>query len=201
MSYVSPINLNPIYTPHPWVGVVDFVGRNTAPVIVLVCFPLKDDSINDAALERSKMAKMVSSDIEWSDVGSFDILSEMLPQKVDEKIPAINNLDHDYSVMLDANGTQLQTVGDHWKLSQALPKSTRDKLDRRGTCLACHKEMPDRDPAVSLLVHTAKYAGIKVDNQMHHILMHKSLLMTAWVQVVGGLLLVFGILNWWVRRK
>jgi len=27
VSYVSPINLNQIHTPHPWVGVVDFVVK------------------------------------------------------------------------------------------------------------------------------------------------------------------------------
>ena len=100
-----------------------------------------------------------------------------------------------------ANGTQLQTVGDHWKLSQALPDEVRSKLDRRGTCLACHKEMPSEDLAVSLLVHTAKYAGINVDNKMHHTLVNKSILMTAWMQVLGGLFAGLAITYWWLRRK
>ncbi len=126
---------------------------------------------------------------------------KVLPKKVDEQIPAIPNLKHDYSVMLDANGTQLQTVGDHWKLSQALPDDVRSKLDRRGTCLSCHKEMPSEDLAVSLLVHTAKYAGVKVDNKMHHKLVNKSILMTAWVQVLGGLFAGLSIAFWWFRRK
>ncbi|MCB4749198.1 MAG: cytochrome C [Sulfurovum sp.] len=124
---------------------------------------------------------------------------KVLPKKVDEQIPAIPNLNHDYSSMLDENGTQLQTVGNHWKLSQALGSETRSKLDRRGACLACHKEMPSEDLAVSLLVHAAKYANVKINNEMHHTLLHKSLLMTAWVQMLLGVLIIFGLLLWWKR--
>ena len=91
----------------------------------------------------------------------------LLPKQVDEQIPAIPNLKHDFSVMIDENGTQVQTVGNHWKLSQALDNETRAKLDRRGACLSCHKEMPNEDLAVSLMVHTAKFAGVTVDNDMH----------------------------------
>jgi hypothetical protein len=126
---------------------------------------------------------------------------KVLPKKVDEQIPAIPNLNHDYSSMLDTNGTQLQTVGNHWKLSQALDNRTRSRLDRRGTCLACHQEMPSEDLAVSLLVHTAKYAGVSIDNTMHKRIVNKSILLSAWVQVLGGLLLGGGVILWWFRRK
>jgi hypothetical protein len=125
----------------------------------------------------------------------------VLPKRVDEQIPAIPNLNHDYSSMLDTNGTQLQTVGNHWKLSQALGNQTRSILDRRGTCLACHQEMPSEDLAVSLLVHTAKYAGVSIANKMHKSIVNKSILLSAWVQVLGGLLLGGGVILWWFRRK
>ncbi|QOR63047.1 cytochrome C [Sulfurovum indicum] len=126
---------------------------------------------------------------------------KVLPKQVDEQIPAIPNLNHDYSSLLDENGTQLQTVGNHWKLSQALDNETRSRLDRRGTCLACHKEMPSEDLAVSLLVHTAKYAGVKIDNSMHKTLVNKSILLSAWVQVLGGLLFGGGFVYWLMRRR
>ncbi|OQX49958.1 MAG: cytochrome C [Epsilonproteobacteria bacterium 4484_20] len=126
---------------------------------------------------------------------------KVLPKQVDEQIPAILNLNHDYSSMLDENGTQLQTVGNHWRLSQALSNRTREKLDRRGTCLACHKEMPSEDLAVSLLVHTAKYAGVNIDNHMHKTLVNKSILLSAWVQVLGGLVVLFGMIFWWKKKK
>jgi uncharacterized membrane protein YbjE (DUF340 family) len=61
--------------------------------------------------------------------------------------------------------------------------------------------MPSEDLAVSLLVHTAKVAGIKIDNNMHHTLVNKSLLMTAWIQVLGGLLGGFGFIYWLIKRR
>jgi len=112
----------------------------------------------------------------------------LLVKQVEEQIPAIANLNHDYSVMLDKNGTQVQTVGNHWRLSQALDNKTRAKLDRSGACLSCHKEMPDEDLAVSLMVHTAKFSGLKVDNAMHNTIVNKSIVLSAWIQVLGGLL-------------
>jgi len=81
-----------------------------------------------------------------------------------------------------------------------LDKETRDKLDRSGACLSCHKEIPSGDLAVSLLVHTAKYAGVKIDNEMHNTIVNKSILLSAWVQIFGGLVLLVGLVVWW-RKK
>ncbi|RRS32221.1 MAG: cytochrome C [Epsilonproteobacteria bacterium (ex Lamellibrachia satsuma)] len=126
---------------------------------------------------------------------------KVLPHRVDEQMPAIPNLKDDLSRFVDENGTQVQTVGDHWKLSQALDNESRAKMDRRGVCLSCHKEMPNEDLAVSLLVHTAEVAGVKIDNKMHHTLVNKSLLMTAWVQVLSGLLFGLGLMYWIMKRR
>ncbi len=126
---------------------------------------------------------------------------KLLPTQVDEQIPATPNLQHDYSVMIDKNGKQVQTVGNHWRLSQALDNETRAKLDRRGACIACHKEMPSKDLAVSLLVHTAKFAGLKIDNKMHNTIVHKSILLSAWVQVLGGVLFGGLVVYGFIRRR
>lgn len=134
-------------------------------------------------------------------VDLMDANKKLLVKGVDEQIPAIPNLEHDYSVMIDENGTQVQTVGNHWRLSQALDKKTRDKLDRQGACLACHQELPSQDLAVSLMVHTAKYAGVTVDNDLHKTIVHKSILLSAWVQVLGGILLGGGVVYLYMRRR
>jgi hypothetical protein len=125
----------------------------------------------------------------------------LLPKQVDEQIPAIPNLKHDFSVMIDENGTQVQTVGNHCKLSQTLDNETRSRLDRRGACLSCHKEIPNEDLAVSLMVHTAKFAGVTIDNNMHKSIVNKILLLSACVQVLGGLLLGGGIVYLYMRRR
>ncbi len=130
---------------------------------------------------------------------------KVLPLQIDEQIPATPNLKHDYSVLIDKNGKQVQTVGDHWRLSSALDNETRAKLDRRGMCLSCHKSMPDGNLAVSAMTHAANMAGIKIDNEMHGDILHKLLNIGAWFQVL--LIPIFGgigiwlFLRWRKKRK
>jgi len=127
---------------------------------------------------------------------------KVLPHKVDQQVPAIGNLKHDYSSFIDENGTQLMTVGHHWKLSQPLDKEQRSKLDRRGMCLSCHKNMPDGDLAVSALVHASEMAGIVIDREEHGSILNKILLMSAWLQVlVGGALGGYIIYRLFFKRK
>ena len=134
-------------------------------------------------------------------VDLMDAQKRLLVKQVDEQIPAIPNLKHDYSVMIDENGTQVQTVGNHWRLSQALDNETRAKLDRSGACLSCHKEIPDQDLAVSLMVHTAKYSVLKIDNDMHKLIVNKTVLMSDCGQVLGGLLAGLGVIYLYMRRR
>ncbi len=61
--------------------------------------------------------------------------------------------------------------------------------------------MPSEDLAVSLLVHTAKFAGVKIDNNMHNNIVNKSILLSAWVQVLGVILFGLGFVYWLFRCK
>ncbi len=126
---------------------------------------------------------------------------KILPKQVDEQLPAIKNLKHDYSSFIDENGTQLMTVGHHWKLSQPLNEEQRSKLDRRGMCFSCHKEMPEGDLAVSAMVHAADMAGIKIDNKKHGSILNKLLLLGAWVQVLGGMAVGGAVVYFYLRRR
>ena len=125
----------------------------------------------------------------------------VIPKKVTIQKPGIDGLTFDWSRIIDENATQLVTVGHHWSLSRALDKEELSHLDRRGVCLSCHQTMPDRDLAVSLMVHIADTAGVQIDNEMHKTILHKNLLLSAWVQVLGGLLVVLGAAIWWYRRR
>jgi len=111
----------------------------------------------------------------------------ILPTIVDEQIPAIANLHYDYSKFLDENGTQLQTVGHHWKLSAPLSKAQREKLDRSGVCLSCHIDIPSGTLAVSIITHVAKMADIKIDNTEHKEILNKAINISAWTQVIIGI--------------
>ena len=123
-----------------------------------------------------------------SETTIVDIMSadgKILPNQVDEQIPAIKNLKHDYSQILDENGTQLMTVGTHFKLSAPLSKEQRDKVDRRGVCLSCHKDIPNANLAVSAMTHIADMAELNIDNREHQGILNKILNIGAWFQVLG----------------
>ncbi len=126
---------------------------------------------------------------------------KVIPKKITIQKPPIDNLSFDWSKIIDENYTQLVTVGHHWSLSRALNKDEIDKLDRRGVCLSCHQSMPNRDLAVGLMVHIAKTAGINIDNSMHKTILHKNLLLSAWVQIVGGILIFIGFVYWIYKRR
>lgn len=118
---------------------------------------------------------------------------KLLVKKTHEQISAIPNLKYDYSQFVDENGTQVMTVGHHFKLSQALNKEQRDKLDRSGTCLACHENIPDGNLAVSAMTHVAEMAEINIDNKEHKSIVSKVVNLSAWVQISG--LMVFLIIG------
>ena len=115
---------------------------------------------------------------------------KVLPHKIDEQIPSIPNLKYDYSKIIDANGTQLMTVGSHFKLSRPLDKEQRDKLDRRGVCLSCHKDIPEGNLAVSAMTHIAEMAELNIDNHEHQSILNKIVNLSAWVQVVVASLIL-----------
>ncbi len=84
---------------------------------------------------------------------SKPIVEDLIDQKNGKPIPknyqiqilAIANLKFDWSVIVDEDGYQVQTVGTHWPLSRALNKEERQTLTRTGLCIGCHKEMENDD--------------------------------------------------------
>jgi len=118
---------------------------------------------------------------------------KVLPERVTSQIPGIPNLHMDWSRFVDENGKQLQTVGHHFNLSGPLDSTARAKLDRSGVCLSCHKSIPEKDLAVSLMTHAAAVANIQIDNKMHNSILNKLLLFSAWGQILGGLIVGLAI--------
>jgi len=120
-----------------------------------------------------------------------DIDGRPIAMQVDTQFNAVANLKMDWSRFLDEDGNQLQTVGHHFSGSRPLNEEELNKLDRRGVCLSCHKTIPEGDLATNLLSHVAKYADIEIDNEEHSGILSKSIRMSAWTQVLGGLIFVF----------
>ena len=137
----------------------------------------------------------------------IDLMSpdrEILPKRVDTQISAIPNLKHDYSVMVDKSGTQVQTVDNHWKLANPLPKEIREKLDREGICLSCHRDIPDGDLAISEMNHISNMLSLEIDNRTHKEILNKNLKISAWIQILLlsiGAWLFLGVLFWWSRKR
>ena len=101
---------------------------------------------------------------------------------------AIPGLKNDWSRVVDERGNQLMTVGHHFPLSRPLNNHERALLNRRGVCLGCHKEIPNKSLAVSLLHHVASVTGqLPVTSKQHADLIHKIMLFSAWGQVGGAI--------------
>jgi hypothetical protein len=116
-------------------------------------------------------------------------------------IEAIKNLKQDYSVMIDENGTQKQTVGHHFKLSAPLNKEQLSKLDRRGVCLSCHQDIPAGDYAIDLMTHIADMSGYKVEKDVHNTILNKFLHLAAWIQVMIALIVGLLILSYLLKTR
>jgi len=102
---------------------------------------------------------------------------------------------------MDEHGTQLQTVGHHWKLEGPLDEMQREGLDRRGVCLSCHINIPEGDLAVSAMVHASEMAGVKIDNETHGTILNKVLRVSAWVQIVVALLVVVILYRLFFKKR
>jgi len=115
------------------------------------------------------------------------------------------NLKHNYSQFVDENGTQLMTVGHHFKLSSPLSSIQRDKLDRRGVCISCHIDIPEGNLAVSAMTHVAEMADLNIDNKEHQSILNKVLNIGAWFQVLGLifilLVLVYIVYTVFIKKK
>jgi hypothetical protein len=122
-----------------------------------------------------------------------------LAQNTQTQVNAIPNLTMDWSRFVTEDGKQLQTVGHHFKNSRPLNNEERQKLDRRGVCLSCHKTIPNGSLAVDLLHHVKEMSGTKMNNEDHNDLLHKMLMLSAWVQVLIGVFLVL-VVGFFVRK-
>ena len=81
----------------------------------------------------------------------------------------IPGLKWDLSKIVTRKNKQLVSVGSHWPLTGPLPEEMRNKMERTGVCLECHKESLNKD----LWSKVSKPGGL--DNKAHQALMAKAL--------------------------
>ena len=131
----------------------------------------------------------------WDESLTVDLQTadgKILPKQTKVQTEAVKNLEQDWSQIVDRDGVQLATVGHHFQLSRAFNKEELDHMTRTGTCIACHKEIPEASLAVSLLHHVAEFTGqLPKTSEQHDGLVNKIVLSSAWGQVLlalGGML-------------
>ena len=66
---------------------------------------------------------------------------QVIPGSAIVQSPAVPGLKWDLSQIVTREGKQLVTSGSHWPLTGPLTQEQRDKMERTGLCMGCHKEM------------------------------------------------------------
>ena len=131
---------------------------------------------------------------------------KIIPQQYQPQMEKVENLDHDWSQIVDEQGNQLATVGHHFQLSRAFTREEQLHITREGACLSCHQEIPEQSLAVSFMHHVAEYTGqLPTTSAAHDSLLNKIVLTSAWLQLLLALGLpiaaIGGIWVWRRRRK
>ncbi len=85
------------------------------------------------------------------------------PEQTQPQIPAIPELNIDWSQIVSRDGEQLQIVGSHWPDSGPLSQDQRERMERTGVCMGCHRNMADTEFWTETVV--AKYGEILANDQ------------------------------------
>lgn len=67
--------------------------------------------------------------------------------------------------------------------------------------MSCHENIPDGDIAIDLLSHVAKYGKVEIDNEKHQSIVSKSILISAWFQVLSVFLILGLVFLWWFKKR
>lgn len=127
---------------------------------------LRDESCHASS---TSLGLGISATRPWNETHFVDletVSGEILSNRAQAQIEPIKTPDHDWSRIVDEDGQQPATVDHHFKLARAFNKTEIDRISREGTCLACHKEIPEKLLAVSFLHHVAEFPKLQ-SNMIH----------------------------------
>jgi hypothetical protein len=121
---------------------------------------------------------------------------EIWPDQAQIQIAAIPELDFDFSQIVTRDGIQLQIVGSHWPDSRPLDQEQRERMERTGVCMGCHRNMAT--PTFWDQKVIAKYGVVVTDdehiNMMDTVLTDAAALQPAERKVWAGWYVVGAIL-------
>lgn len=114
----------------------------------------------------------------------------------------IDDLPMDLSQVVTRDGKQLQTVGHHWDLSAPLSQEQRERMERVGTCIACHKDIPDGNLSMRAITSAGDMLGMSPHSDREHAdLLNNDINFAASVKVFVPILLVLFGIFWFFRRR
>ena len=110
------------------------------------------------------------------------------------QISAIKDLHGDFMQLLSSDGRQVQTIDTHWPTSMPLTAGQLECLSRGGTCMACHRDIPDGSIPMKMLGQVAKFANLsfaQADEHAH--LLRENNILIAWIKmfaIIGGIIAI-----------
>ena len=141
-----------------------------------------DKGIYDAHPEVAKYADVVDEN------------GNQLSRHTRAQLTAIKNLHGDFMQIIDSLGNQVQTVDSHWPTAMPLTQQQRDMLSRGGTCLACHKDIPNGAIPIKMLGKIAEITHLSfASEEAHGQLLSENNLLISWVKFGGLLMLLLAI--------
>jgi hypothetical protein len=107
----------------------------------------------------------------------------------------------DLSQIVTRDGEQLVTVGHHWPLSGPLPQQTREKMERVGTCVACHQHIPDGDIFVKMITTAGDFTGLTPhSDKQHSKLLSRDIRLVVYFQILIPIIIVVIVFLLFIRR-
>ncbi len=116
----------------------------------------------------------------------------------------IPGLDIDLSQIVTRTGKQLQTVGHHFKLSAPLSQDQRERMERVGVCIACHKDIPDGNFAIKAIVKAGSVLNMSPHfDEEHSELLNSDITLAARMRVYALPVLLIILFVFWIyyRKK
>ncbi len=122
------------------------------------------------------------------------------------QIPKIGDLRMDLSQVVTREGKQLQTVGHHWPLSSPLSQHTREKMERVGVCISCHRDVPDGNVFVKATAAAGELLGMIPHTDHEHMkLLNDEIKWAAMTRILFPViiivLLIMGFWIWKLRKR
>jgi len=117
---------------------------------------------------------------------AVDLYGDLVSRFTKVQIQGIKDLHSNFMQILSKNGKQLLTVDSHWKLSSPLTPEQREKLDRDGTCIACHQSTSAGAIPIKMLYKIAQVTNMSfADGESHSKLLNQNNVLIAWIKFVG----------------